>query len=316
MTQTSLSRPFVFVTGKGGVGKTTISAAIGSALAAQGRRVVLCEVGAQHRFPSLYGVGTGDTKAGVGREIELGGGLWATSLDPEQALKEWLGRQLPSKQLVDLLTRSNLFQYFVAAAPGARELVTVTKVWELGQSRRWDKKAKPYDTVVVDLPASGHGLGLLRTARTFRDVARIGPIANQAGAVQGVIESPEQSAVVAVSLPGELPVTETLQLEGKVREELRREVDLVVVNGLLSDRWAGDDHEKVLAAGDAVPALAARVARTETTRGAGQRAQVERLQAESGAPVVTLPFLATGGLTREDVVELGEELMAAEPLGG
>ena len=151
-----LSRELVLVTGKGGVGKTTVAAGLGIALAAAGRRTIVCEVGAQRRLPALFG----REDATAGGEVALAERLWGTSIDPNSALREWLGTQLGSRALSDLLARSNLFTYFTAAAPGARELVTVTKVWELAQAKRWEKKAQPYDVVVV------------RTAAGFR-LARV-----------------------------------------------------------------------------------------------------------------------------------------------
>jgi anion-transporting ArsA/GET3 family ATPase len=186
--------------------------------------------------------------------------------------------------------------------------VTATKVWELAQAKRWEKKARPYDVVVVDLPASGHGVGLLRTARTFADVARVGPIASQAGRVRDTIEDAERSGFVAVALPGELPVTETLELEGRVARELRRPVDAIVLNALLSRRWAAGDLETLEAAGPAVPAEARRAARSETARTKSQQTQLGRLRREAAAPVVTLPFVPVASLGREQVAELGAEL--------
>ncbi len=306
-----LQRELIFVTGKGGVGKTTVAAGLGMALAAAGRRTVVCEVGAQRRLPALFGRASGspDPRAHA-EEVALDDGLWATSIDPNSALREWLATQLPSKGLVELLSRSNLFQYFTAAAPGARELVTVTKVWELAQAKRWEKKAQPYDVVVVDLPASGHGVGLLRTARTFADVARVGPIASQAGKVRDTVEDQSRAAFVAVALPGELPVTETLELEGKVAKELRRPVDAIVVNALLERRWGAADLEALEAAGGAVPPEARRAARSEGARTAAQQEQLARLEDEALAPVVTLPFVPAATLGREQVAALGDELVA------
>ena len=308
-----LHRELIFVTGKGGVGKTTVAAGLGMALAAAGRRTIVCEVGAQRRLPALFGKGSGDPHSAEamrenGAEVGLDDGLWATSIDPNRALREWLATQLPTRGLADLLARSNLFTYFTAAAPGARELVTVTKVWELAQAKRWEKKARPYDVVVVDLPASGHGVGLLRTARTFADVARVGPIAAQAGRVRDAVEDPARSAVVAVTLPGELPVTETLELEERVQRELRRPVDAIVVNAVLAQRWSAADLGALEAAGAAVPRAARRAARSETARTKGQQRQLRRLRREAAAPVVTLPFVPAATLGREQVATLGAEL--------
>jgi hypothetical protein len=299
-----LHRPLIFVTGKGGVGKTTVAAALGLAAAADGRRTIVCEVGAQKRLPALFRRPPG----GDGEELRLGEALWTVSIDPNRALREWLARQLGSRALVDLLTRSNAFQYFVAAAPGARELVTITKVWELAQADRWRKGAQPYDVVVVDLPSSGHGVGLLRTPRTFRDVTRIGPVASQAGAVAAAIEDPTRSAVVAVALAGELPVTETLDLERRVARDLRRPLDRIVVNAVLPGRWDGTGLEQLADAGAAVPARAVHTVRAEAARAGAQQVQLERLRRDAGAPIVTLPFLFAPALGEADVASLGAEL--------
>jgi len=310
-----LERELIFVTGKGGAGKTTVAAGLGIALAAAGRRTIVCEVGAQRRLPALFGRGSGDprskraTQAG-GEEVALGDGLWATSIDPDRALREWLATQLPSKRLVELLTRSNVYEYFTAAAPGVRELATVTKVAELAQAKRWERSARPYDVVVVDLPASGHGVGLLRTARTFADVARVGPIASQAGRARDAIEDRSRSTLIAVALPGELPVSETLELEERVAHDLRRPVDAIVVNALLARRWSTADLEALEAAGPAVPGPARRAARSEAARTKAQQAQLVRLRHDATAPVVTLPFVPAATLGREQVERLGAALAA------
>jgi len=299
-----LHRPLLFVTGKGGVGKTTVAAGLGLAAAARGRRTIVCEVGAARHVPALF-----DRPPGAdGEEVRLGEHLWTVSVDPDRALREWLARQLGSRPFVELLSRSNAFGYFVAAAPGARELVTISKLWELGQADRWRRDARSYDLVVVDLPSSGHGVGLLRTARTFRDVARVGPVASQAGAVAQAIEDPARSGVVAVALPGELPVSETLELEGRVARELRRPLDRIVVNALLPGRWRAADLEALAAAGARVPAPAARSARSEAARTRVQRSQLARLRRHARAAVVTLPFVVAPALAERHVAALGAEL--------
>lgn len=299
-----MHRPLLFVTGKGGVGKTTVAAGLGLAAAAEGRRTIVCEVGAQKRLPALFRRPPG----GEGEELRLGEHLWTVSVDPNRALREWLARQLGSRSFVELLSRSNAFQYFVAAAPGARELVTITKLWELAQADRWRKQAQPYDLVVVDLPSSGHGIGLLRTARTFRDVARVGPVAAQAGAVARAIEDPTRSGVIAVALPGELPVSETLELERRVARDLRRPLDRIVVNAVLPGRWRAADVERLAGAGASVPRQASRAALAEAARGRDQRSQLARLRRHAQAAIVTLPFVFAPALEEGQVAALGAEL--------
>lgn len=294
-------KSLVLVTGKGGVGKSTVAAALGRAAAARGLRTMVCEVSEQSRVAALLG-----TEAGpLGEEREVEPGLWTVSIDPDDALKAWLARQLGSRPLVNILTRSDLFSYFVAAAPGARELVTMTRVWEMSQRDRWRKGDVGYDIVIADLPASGHALGMIRAPKTFRDIARIGPIASQAGAVVKTLDDPAQSALVAVTLPGELPVSEALDLEDRSLQALGRGVDLIVANGVLTQRWTAAEAATLDGrAGGRVGGAATR----EAARTAGQQRQLRRLRRGAQAPVVTLPHLPRDTVTADDVRALAERL--------
>ena len=124
------------------------------------------------------------------------------------------GRRRPA---LKVLGHSHAFQYFVAAAPGAKELITIAKVWELAQPQRWNRATARYDLVVVDAPASGHGIGMLTTPRTFGEIARVGPIRRQAYKVSEMLADPARTGYVAVALPEEMPVNETIELERRLR---------------------------------------------------------------------------------------------------
>ncbi len=301
------NRSLVLVTGKGGVGKSTVAAALGRAAAARGHRTMVCEVGAQARMATLLGASEGE----LGVEQEVQPGLWTVSIDPDDALKAWLGKQLGSRSLVNILTRSNLFSYFVAAAPGARELVTATKIWEMAQTPRWNKGDQRFDVVVADLPATGHALGLLRSPKTFNDIARIGPIASQAGAVSRSIADPSQAALVAVTLPGELPVSETLDLQSRALAALDRGLDLIVANDVLDTRWT--TAEAAALGKDGGAAVAGRVhgaVAREAARAAVQQLQLQRLRADAEVPVLELPHLLTTSLGPDDVLVLADVLGA------
>jgi anion-transporting ArsA/GET3 family ATPase len=232
-----LSREMVFVTGKGGVGKTTVAAALGLVAARTGRRTIVCEVGGQARIPALLGARPGKP----GEEVPIDDDLFATTIAPKVALEEWLAHTLRSRQLTALLARSNFFSAFVGAAPGAAELVAATKAWELAQEERWVRKRHGYDLVVLDGPASGHAVGMLRAPGTFADIARVGPIASQAGRVRDWLGDARRTAYLAVALPEELPVAETLDLSRRLDAGIGRRLDAVVVNGVLPDRF--DDRE-------------------------------------------------------------------------
>jgi anion-transporting ArsA/GET3 family ATPase len=293
-----------FVTGKGGAGKSTVALATALAGADAGRRVVLCEVAGQARAARLYGA----EAPRHGREIRLEGRLWATTIDPVVALEEWTARQLGSRRLVGLMTHSNAFAAFVNAAPGARELVAITKAWELGRRERWVKDRAGYDLVVLDAPASGHGVGMLRTPHTFAEIARVGPIASQARKVVDLLEDPARSAVLAVALPAELSISETLDLERRVAGAVGRPLDAVVVNGVLPRRFSAAELDRVLARDGAVPGAVAAAARRQHGQARAQQSQLRRLRRHTATHVTTLPYVATAQLGLADVRGLAAEL--------
>jgi anion-transporting ArsA/GET3 family ATPase len=297
-------RELAFITGKGGVGRTTVALAFALAAARAGRRTVLCELAGQARAPRLYGLDT----VRAGREVPLEERLWATTIDPVLALEEWAGRQIGSRRLVGLLTRSRTLAAFVDAAPGARELLAITKAWELGRSERWTRGLGAYDLVVVDGPASGHGIGMLRAPRTFAEIARVGPIASQARQVATLLQDPQRSALIAVAQPAELPVSETLELEGRVLAELGRPLDAVIVNGLLPGRLSAADVDRLAACDGAVPAAVIVAARRRHGQATAQQGQLRRLRRHAVAPVTTLPFLSRPQLDVDDVRELAARL--------
>ena len=293
-----------FVTGKGGVGKSTVALAAALAAARDGRRVVLCEVAGQARAAGLYGVDA----PRPGREAQLEDGLWSTTIDPVVALEEWAGRQIGSRRLVGLLTHSNAFAAFVNAAPGARELVAITKAWELGQSERWVKGTRRYDLVVLDGPASGHGVGMLRTPHTFAEIARVGPIATQARKVTALLEDAARSALVAVALPAELSVSETLDLEERVTGAVGRPLDAVVVNGVVPRRFSAAEVDRLLSRDGEVPAPMAAAARRQHGQASTQQGQLRRLRRHTSAHVTTLPHVAAPYLGLAEVRTLADDL--------
>ncbi len=300
-----LERDLVVVTGKGGVGKTTVAAALGLLAAAGGRRTIVCEVGSQQRLPSIFGVPAGE----VGGEVELADGLFQTSIDPMSAIEEWIARQLGSKSLTQVLARSNAFQYFVAAAPGAREVLTIAKAWELGQTERWDKKASGYDTVIVDAPASGHGIGLLRSPGTMEGVTRgVGPVASQAKKIRLVLEDPARSAYVGVAHAAELPVSETIELDPLLHGAVGRGLDAVVCNAVLPRRFGGPELESLASADGGVPVAVRSATVGHAARVREQQSQLRRLRKHAVAPVATLPFVPAPELGLEDVRALADEL--------
>ena len=294
-----LDKKLLVVTGKGGVGKTTVAAALGLLAARRGRRTVVCEVAQQERLAALFGA----HEVGHG-EPELAPGLFALSVVPERAMHEWLRHQLHSGALAGLLGHSRLFSYLTAAAPGVSELVTMGKVWDLAQPQRRTRGAH-YETVIMDAPATGHALALMRAPRTYANVARVGPVGRQAAQIDAFLGDSESTGVLSVALPEEMPVNETVDLERRLRDELGMTVDRVIANAVLPDRFS-DAEVRKLRPLDANPAV--RAALTEHHRVAGQQEQLARLREAARAPVVTLPYLFEPEPRRRELELLSDRL--------
>jgi anion-transporting ArsA/GET3 family ATPase len=147
----------------------------------------------------------------------------------------------------------------------------------------------------VDAPASGHGLAMLTTPRTFGEIARVGPIRRQAGKVSALLSDPERTAYVAVAQPEEMPVNETLDLERRLPDAVGLGLDVVVVNGMWPERFSAAEAQTLRDASvdGHEPAAAAplRAALAVHERARAQRTHLRRLRRECAAPVVTLPFV-------------------------
>jgi anion-transporting ArsA/GET3 family ATPase len=302
-----LERELLFITGKGGVGKTTLSAALGLVAAERGLRTIVVELGDQARLPALFGV----TAPQTGAETMLGRRLWSISIDPDQALLEWL-QQLGGRVSGRLLASSSTFQYFAAAAPGAKELISMVKIWELTQARRWQRRAGGYDLVVIDAPATGHALGLLQSPQTFGAIARVGPIAGQAQRVRELLQDPARSGYVAVALPTEMAVTETLELQDGLQSGIARKLDAVLLNGVLPARFTPAELERVERLnGIEIGRSAAIAARAAHDRARFQHNQLARLRRRRfevhGVPFLFAPEVALPAVERI-AAQLGRRL--------
>ena len=278
-----LDRRLVFLLGKGGVGRSTLAAAMGLLAARRGRRAIVVEVSGRGDVPRLFG-----RDGEVGAELELAPGLWTLDVDPRLALEEYLRDQLPLRLLADAIGSRTTFGYVAAATPGLRELLTIGKVWELAQTRRRAHGAQIYDVVVVDAPATGHGLALLEAPRTFADAAAAGPIARQSRRIAATLADRGLTALAAVATPEIAAVEELLEL----RRTLDGRLDAVVANAVVAERFSATDalalrgaHARAQLDSPARDALAAAIAEEALAR--AQRAQLARLPAPLVLPLIS-----------------------------
>jgi anion-transporting ArsA/GET3 family ATPase len=308
-----LDKRAIFVTGKGGVGKSTVAAALGLAAARRGKRAIICEVAQQERMSRFF------ERQGVGyHEAEIAPNLYAFSIDPQRALEEYLLMQIKVKPVYDLMFKNRVFTYFAAATPGLRELVTVGKVWELAQLDRRVKRGAKYDIVIVDAPATGHGVGILRTPKTFSDIARVGPVKRQADAIYEFVTNPKLTSVCAVAWPEEMPVNETIDLERNLGRELGLGLDQVFMNGIYPQIFSDDEaglirkrlEQESSSNGDTsvIRRAALRAAISEHRRARAHQEQLARLEEGLDRDAVELPFVFRPQLDMEAIELLADRI--------
>jgi anion-transporting ArsA/GET3 family ATPase len=306
-----LDKRLLFVTGKGGVGKSTVAAALGLVAARHGRRTIVAELA---RRDDVSRALEGEPVPAFA-ETELAPGLFTISIDPELAMEEYLSDQLSVRAVAERLSSSRIFTYLAAATPGLRELLAMGKVWELAQPERRTPGASPYDLVVVDAPATGHGIAFLTAPRTFAAAAAVGPIARQARTIHDMLVDPGRTGVLAVAAPTEAAVAETLVLRDALRAELDLELDRVVVNAVEPRRFSPADAERLLGAeeqlGEQAPEVARgalRAARSGHARSRAQQAQVARLRRALDRAPVALPHLFADVLGAHEIGVLASVL--------
>lgn len=301
-----LDRRLVVVFGKGGVGRTTVAAALGLAAARRGRRALVVEVAGQSRLSRLFGA----QPRPDGVETPLLPGLTSLSIHPQRVLEEYLVLTLKVRAIAERLADSRAVGYLTAAAPGLRELVTLGKVWHLTEQTLRDGSPR-YDVVVVDAPATGHGIGLLRTPRQYAEIARVGRVGDEARAVDDLITNRSRTGIVLVTLAEEMPVNETIEALGRLRE-VGLDADCTIVNGLAADVFSDADAEAMCRLSNLgeTAAAAAEAALSQITRRREQEAEVARLRDRLEIPLVELPLLSVPALDPDAIAALAERLAA------
>jgi len=226
-----LDRRLLFVTGKGGVGKTAVTAAIASLAAARGRRTLACEVDARGDLAAFFE--TGPT-AFEPREVQPN--LHLMTLTTEESLREYLRLQLRVPLLARIGPLARTFDFVATAAPGVREILTVGKV-------AWEVRERHYDLVIVDASASGHVVAQLAAPDAIAELVKVGLVRDQTGWMRALLADPATTGVVVVTTPEEMPVIETLELVGRLRAETPVDLAAVVANRVLPELFGHREEE-------------------------------------------------------------------------
>jgi anion-transporting ArsA/GET3 family ATPase len=227
-----LERRLLFVTGKGGVGKTAIAAALASLAAARGRRTLVCEVDAKGDLARFFETGPTSFEP---REVQPN--LHVMTLTTEESLREYLKLHVRLPLLARIGPFARSFDFVANAAPGVREILTVGKV-------AWEVREDHYDLVVVDASASGHVVGQLGAPEAINDLVKVGVVREQTGWMQEILHDPARTGVVVVTTPEEMPVVETLELAERLRHETKVALAAVVANRVLPELFGTREEER------------------------------------------------------------------------
>lgn len=233
---------FLIVTGKGGVGKTTVCAAEALALAAQGKRVLVAMCNAKERLSTMLGSDL------IGSEVQLvRRNVWAVNIDPERAIEEYGMMMLKVHALSKALFDNRYTRAFFRAVPGLYEWSMLGKAWWHTTEKNSDGGWK-FDVVILDAPATGHGLDMLRVPKVIVDVVPPGILRRDAEQAWKLFQDPRNCAVVLVTLPEEMPTTETIELAASLKNELHLPLGQIVVNGVLPPLFSKEEREALLRA--------------------------------------------------------------------
>lgn len=290
-----LDRRLLVVTGKGGVGKSTVAAALGLELASRGKRTLLCEVNADERLAPLLG------HRPVGAEVrQVEPRLSLVDVRPTESMREYVLMKIRVERLYRAVFENKMVRYFLRFIPSLAETVMLGKIlWHVHQPA---SAPGGFDAVVVDAPSTGHALSLLGVPQTLLSTLPAGPMTSEARWMRDLLVNPAVTGILLVALPDELPVNETLELDEALRTRLGLPVEAVVLNQAVPSRF-GPQARRTLADRPGLLQLA-----QSYEEDAARTADAATRLAALEHPVLHLPRLVTPEVGRAEVAELGRLL--------
>jgi anion-transporting ArsA/GET3 family ATPase len=311
-----LSRRLVILSGKGGVGKSTVGAALALSAQRRGKRVLLVEVDSPLGAARILGV-----TAPPGKESEPRPGLFTLNLNPYRVMDEYVRHVVKLELLARRILESPVYHRFFAAAPGLKELMLLGKILVLEEQRERLSRRPRYDVILLDAPATGHGLSLLKVPQAASAAIPVGPVGHQARRILAFLRDPKRTALGIVAVPEEMAVVEAIELNRMAVEQVGIEPRALFLNACHERRFSEDDEREVLRLGaegaegqlergvSLTAALSA--ARHHIRRCKLTRFYQTRLRRSLPLPLVTLPYLFGDQVSAEGLDVLAERIEAA-----
>jgi anion-transporting ArsA/GET3 family ATPase len=298
-----LDRRLVVVTGKGGVGKSTVAASLATLAARRGKKVLVAEVDARERVAPMLG---GRPSGPVIRQVLPN--ISTVNVDPRHALEEYALMVVKVRAIYQAVFENRVVRFFLRAVPSLSETLMLGKI--LHEARSESGGRPRWDLVIVDAPATGHAVQLLGVPKALLDTVPAGPLRRDAEWMQALLTDPAKTSVVLVSLPEEMPVSETVELDAQVRDLLRIPRGPVFVNAMPDERFTPGELQRLRRLVETAPPVgpAARAAVLQGGRQERAEEQVARLHEALGRPLVTLPLLASERWGRRAVERIADAM--------
>jgi len=310
-----LARRLVILSGKGGTGKSVVGTALALAARARGKRILFIEVDAPLPASRYLGEAPG------ARETEVRPGLSMVNLVPAKVMDEYVREMVR----VDLLARkvlgSPIYRRFFAAAPGLPELMVLGKIMVLEEERTGGPRRPRYDLIIVDAPATGHGLAFLKVPLAASNAIPVGPVGHNARRILSLLRDPKKTALAIVALPEEMAVVEALEFHKMAKTEIGIQARAMILNGCHERRFTGAQETEILRRvsededGRLAPGVTLQAALAAARRHIRRRKLTQfyrkRLEQAVSVPVVSLPLLFTDRIDESALETLAERLEAA-----
>ena len=313
-----LARRLVVLSGKGGVGKSLVGAALAVAAHRRGKRVLLVEVDTPAVAEAGRFLGAGP---GGGAERELRPGLSTLNLHPGAVMEEYVRHTVRAEFLARRVLDSPLYHRFFAAAPGLKELMTLGKVMTLEEGRSGWSRNPRYDLIVLDAPATGHGLAFLKVPLAAAETVPVGPVGSNARRILDLLRDAERTALVVVAVPEEMAVVEALEFHRMAVEQVGMTACALVLNACHERRFTKAQESEVLrlTAEEATGTLPGGVSLSAALDAARRLLRRERmtrfyqgrLRRALALPLVSLPFLFQEQIGPAQVEQMADRLEAA-----
>jgi anion-transporting ArsA/GET3 family ATPase len=308
------ARRLIFVMGKGGVGKTTISVLLGMAASRRGKKTLLVEFGDSDAIGGIFSRGSLPEKP-----LLLMENLWGASVNPKSELESYTRAHINSTLIANRITRSRLFDYLFAATPGLKEVMSLGRIW------RWEKatdvdSGRLFDLIIVDSPATGHALSLLRLPRQLVQMIRVGPIASEIQELQGLLQNPLKTCLALVTLPEELPVNETIELYTSAESQLNIPVMVSFINSVWPEVYSSADIETMKRLSNNLTSnprllplkMLSDAAMRHIEHRIHQEKYIAQIVASFRCPVVEAPYCFTNDLSLEDINWMSTRIFSSE----